>query len=199
MTHLDALLTVFPDACIIQTHRDPAACIPSLCGVIWPGAASSMGEVDAREVGPRELEFWAGPPSVPSSSGERRPERFFDVRFADFQRQPMAVVDAIFRHFSLELSPQAEQQMKQWLAANPRHKHGRHEYSAEQYGLSTSSDCVVLPPPVTDEEGALIALAVGLRGAQGRVGGGNKVLTGAGPIGLSAAFWAQRPGRAVSR
>lgn len=29
ITHLDALLTVFPDACIIQTHRDPAACIPS--------------------------------------------------------------------------------------------------------------------------------------------------------------------------
>ncbi|MBK8309218.1 MAG: sulfotransferase [Gammaproteobacteria bacterium] len=139
ITHLDALLTVFPDACIIQTHRDPAACIPSLCGVIWPARCFFHGrEVDAHEVGPRELEFWAWSAERAEQVRRRQPERFFDVRFADFQRQPMAVVDAIFRHFSLELSPQAEQQMKQWLAANPRHKHGRHEYSAEQYGLSTS-------------------------------------------------------------
>lgn len=139
ITHLDALLTVFPDACIIQTHRDPAACIPSLCGVIWPARCFFHGrEVDAHEVGPRELEFWAWSAERAEQVRRRQPERFFDVRFADFQRQPMAVVDAIYRHFGLELSVQAEQHMKQWLAANPQHKHGRHEYSAQQYGLSTS-------------------------------------------------------------
>lgn len=60
-----------------------------------------------------------------------------------------------------------------------------------------ASDCVVLPPQVTDEEGALIEpLAVGLQGVRkAAMSIGSRVLvTGAGPIGLSAAFWAQRLG-----
>ena len=36
----------------------------------------------------------------------------------------------------LELQPATEQCMAQWLTANTRHKHGRHEYSPAQYGLS---------------------------------------------------------------
>ncbi|MGY8739082.1 MAG: sulfotransferase family protein, partial [bacterium] len=32
---LDALLEVYPDACIIQTHRDPVSLIPSVCSLCW--------------------------------------------------------------------------------------------------------------------------------------------------------------------
>src|SRR5581483_3115661 len=31
--YLDALLAVFPGACLVQTHRDPKAVIPSLCSL----------------------------------------------------------------------------------------------------------------------------------------------------------------------
>src|SRR5262249_9697530 len=34
VSQLDALLTVMPDACIIQTHRDPLAAVASLCSLI---------------------------------------------------------------------------------------------------------------------------------------------------------------------
>ena len=137
LTHLDALLTVFPDATIIQTHRDPVKSIPSVCGVIWPARCFLHArQVPATDIGPRELDFWAR--SVERAEAVRKgcPQRFVDVRFDDFKRQPMAVVRDIYRRAGLELQPATEQCMAQWLTANTRHKHGRHEYSPAQYGLS---------------------------------------------------------------
>jgi len=66
-----------------------------------------------------------------------------------------------------------------------------------EYTRAGANDCIVLPPQLSDEDGALIEpLAVGLQGvrkAQLQVGA--KVLvTGAGPIGLAAAFFARRLG-----
>ena len=137
ITHLDALLAVFPDACVIQTHRDPAKCIPSVCGVIWPARCFFQAwQTDPREIGPRELWLWAESAERAQRVREAHPERFFDVRFADFRQHPMAVVGAIYRHFGLDLGDAAERRMRDWIDANPQHKHGRHEYSAAQFGLS---------------------------------------------------------------
>lgn len=66
-----------------------------------------------------------------------------------------------------------------------------------QYTRVGANDCVVLPPELSDADGALIEpLAVGLQGvrkAQMPVGCRALVL-GAGPIGLACAFWARRLG-----
>lgn len=137
IAHLGSLLDVFPDAMIIQTHRDPAKSIPSVCGVIWPARCFFHArQMPAIEIGPRELELWAWSVERAESVRERCSGQFFDVRFDDFNRHPMMVVHEIYRHFSLDLHPETEQRMKQWLKSNTRHKHGRHEYSPQQYGLS---------------------------------------------------------------
>ena len=66
-----------------------------------------------------------------------------------------------------------------------------------QFSRGGVGDCVVLPPELSDADGALIEpLAVGLQGvrkAQMRIGCRALVL-GAGPIGLASAFWARRLG-----
>jgi len=66
-----------------------------------------------------------------------------------------------------------------------------------QYARGGQHDCVILPPELSDEDGALIEpLAVGLRGVR-RAGlevGSRVLVMGAGAIGLSAAFWARRLG-----
>ena len=66
-----------------------------------------------------------------------------------------------------------------------------------QYSRVGIGDCIVLPPELSDEDGALIEpLAVGLQGvrkAQMQIGCRALVL-GAGPIGLASAFWARRLG-----
>ena len=34
MRELDALLAVYPDACVVQSHRDPARVLPSMCSLV---------------------------------------------------------------------------------------------------------------------------------------------------------------------
>jgi len=45
-------------------------------------------------------------------------------------------VRRIHDHFGLEFTSRHRQRCEQWLAANPRHKHGVHKYSLEQFGLT---------------------------------------------------------------
>ena len=66
-----------------------------------------------------------------------------------------------------------------------------------EYTRVGQNECIRVPAEVSDEEAALIEpLAVGLQGVRkAELAVGNRVLvTGAGPIGLAAAFWARRLG-----
>ena len=137
VAHLDALLEVFPDACIVQTHRDPVHCIPSVCGVIWPARCFFHAcEVDPAMLGPRERDLWAWSVERGEQVRRRHPGRFIDVDFRAFQREPLREVWRVYERFGMELNPAVERTMRDWLAANPQHKHGRHEYTPEQYGLT---------------------------------------------------------------
>jgi hypothetical protein len=51
LENLDVLLAVFPDAKIIQTHRDPVRVVASFCSMMAHGRALFSAEVDPREVG----------------------------------------------------------------------------------------------------------------------------------------------------
>ncbi|MFJ8110754.1 sulfotransferase family protein [Streptomyces sp. NPDC096132] len=55
--NLDALLSVFPDATIVWTHRDPAAVVPSFCSLIEHGMALTLDPLDLRELGATWLEL----------------------------------------------------------------------------------------------------------------------------------------------
>jgi threonine dehydrogenase-like Zn-dependent dehydrogenase len=66
-----------------------------------------------------------------------------------------------------------------------------------EYTRAGAHDCIVLPAGLDDEDGALIEpLAVGLQGVRkaGLAPGARVLVTGAGPIGLAAAFFARRLG-----
>ncbi|MBK7250411.1 MAG: sulfotransferase [Gammaproteobacteria bacterium] len=140
IARLDALFEVFPDACVIQTHRDPAKCIPSVCGVVWPARSFfNAREIDPATIGPRECELWAWAVERGEQLRAQHPGRYIDVDFRAFQRDPMHEVARIYERIGLSPDADAERTMRQWLAANPQHKHGRHEYTPEQYGLTAES------------------------------------------------------------
>ena len=137
LTHLDALLAVFPDACIVQTHRDPALAIPSLCGVIHPARCFFQARaVDATTVGARELELWAFSEERAQSVRAARPGRFLDVRHADFRRDPLGIARRIYAHCGLEPDAPTVARMQAWAVEQSGERQVRHIYTPEQFGLT---------------------------------------------------------------
>ncbi|MFN8626734.1 MAG: sulfotransferase [Candidatus Binatia bacterium] len=135
--YLRALFGVYPDACIVHTHRDPAKVIPSVCSLVGGTYALYQEHVDRRALGAFLLARWAA--RVDRALEVRRthdPRQFFDLHLREIVSDPVGAAKRIYRHFDIELSPEAERRFTQWQMENPRGKHGEHQYAAEEFGLS---------------------------------------------------------------
>ena len=135
---LDALLAVYPDARIVQTHRDPLQVIASLASLISTLRGLGSDAVDPREIGADWSERLATGLSLASEARDRArggAARFCDVRFHELIGDELGQVRRIYAHCGWELSAEAEARMRRFLAENPRDKHGRHRYSLAFAGL----------------------------------------------------------------
>lgn len=134
--YLDALLAVFPDACIVQTHRDPLQVLPSFCSL-----SAIMRGINTDRVDPLALgNYWLNRLANGALRGMQvrenaNPAQFYDLHYKDLLEDPIGAVSQIYQYFGYPFSELHENNMKQWLAENPQHKHGIHRYSLEQFGL----------------------------------------------------------------
>jgi hypothetical protein len=133
---MDLLFEVFPDARVIQTHRDPLQTIPSLASLIH--AIRSLGsEASDPRVAGRQ---WSGRMSRAlhrcMEVRESREDRFIDVWFQNAMKDPLAEIRRVYEFAGMELTPEAEAKMRQWMVDNARDKRVGHSYTLEQFGLT---------------------------------------------------------------
>ena len=137
LRNLRALFEIYPDACIVQTHRDPARVLPSICSLVAGFRGLYEDAVDAGAIGRWQLEMWSkmmqGALDVRASLD---PARFFDLPFAEVIADPVAAVKRMYDHFGFALSSQAEERMRDWHGSHPQGEHGEHHYTAGAFGLS---------------------------------------------------------------
>ncbi|WP_019504294.1 sulfotransferase [Pleurocapsa sp. PCC 7319] len=134
--HLDALLEVFPDACIVQTHRAPFEVMPSMCSLVAIVRNVFTNETDLEELG----EYWLnrlvnGIERAMEVRQQMNSKCFYDVSYRSLIHDPVGTARQIYNFFDYDWNIQVETNMKQWLSRNPQHKHGVHRYSSEQFGL----------------------------------------------------------------
>jgi hypothetical protein len=133
---LDALLAVFPDACVVQTHRDPLESIPSLCSLTAAFRAITCDRVDLRRLGwELSMAMAEGVERALAVRASADPARFFDVPYRALLSDPVGVAREIARHFGYPHDAGIEARQRRWIAENPQHKHGVHRYSLDQFGL----------------------------------------------------------------
>ena len=138
IAQLETLLALFPDACVVQTHRDPVTALPSLCSVLAQARALSEGSnVLTTQLGERELNYWHSAATRAMAVSTARPTQFIDVRNDELHRDPMGVVERIYARFGYSLSDDTARRMKARIEQNPEGRHGEHRYTLEQFGLST--------------------------------------------------------------
>jgi hypothetical protein len=134
---LDALLSVFPDACIVYIHRDPLKVLPSCCSLSTIGRSRFSDQVDLREVGYHWLDRLAeGTERAMQVRQQTHPDRFYDLDYRTLVQDPAQTVRKIYDYFDYSFTPEMETHLQQWIQQNPQHKHGVHRYSLEQFGLT---------------------------------------------------------------
>jgi hypothetical protein len=125
---LEELFAVFPDALIIQTHRDPLEVLNSSChltqvlhGLYGRTAhheqvAAHESKVLAEGLG-RLIHFRGTHPELD--------HRFVDVKYTDLVSNPLAVIRNVYQQFALPLTTVAAERMRALAAARKRYPNAR--------------------------------------------------------------------------
>jgi Sulfotransferase family len=135
---IDALFDVYPDAMLVQTHRDPIRVVPSVASLEYTMRLVSSDDVDPARVGRQMIQTWSKLLDQGMAARARRPERerqILDLSMREIVSAPLASVEKIYRYFDLELSSEARERMQAYLARHPKDEFGTHRYSLEDFAL----------------------------------------------------------------
>lgn len=135
---IDALFDVYPDAMIVQTHRDPIRVIPSVANLEYTMQLVSSDDVDPTNTGRQMMHVWSKLLSQGMDARARHPEReerILDLSMREIVSDPIACVEKIYRHFDLELRDEARGRMRGYITEHPKDEYGVHRYSLEAFGL----------------------------------------------------------------
>jgi len=141
LEQLGPLMTAFPDATVVMTHRDPLAVIASCVTM-----NAYIDRLRRLKVNPAEVaNYWVDRIERLLRACVRDrdllpADRSIDVRFGDFMADQMGAVRRIYAMAGLDMTPAAEAAMEAYLEAHRRDRHGQLEYHIEEdFGLDPAT------------------------------------------------------------
>lgn len=130
----EALLTVFPDACLLMTHRSPLETAPSTCkltNVYYKPHTNKMTNVDTALNGfAHQMQLHM------NYRNQHSQTRFLDIYYEDLIRKEQEVLERIYKFCDFPLTERSKNNVSSWSKKNPKHKNGEFTYSLEEFGLS---------------------------------------------------------------
>ena len=135
---LPALKHIWPDATVIFTHRDPVAVIQSTATMLTWAQRMMRNQIDPRSV----LDYWTDRferllRAFVKDRDIWSPSQSMDVLFHEYMADQTAMLEKIYDLHDMEFTAQAKQEMRDFIAAHPRGKHGRVRYKLkEHFGVS---------------------------------------------------------------
>ena len=136
---LGALLRRYPNARIVQTHRDPLRVMASMASHATVLRRAFSDNADPREIAADWTERWARALDDFLAVRERaNPALFLDVAYESIERAPLETIERVYDFLGWPLTETGRGAIERFLAANPKDKHGVHRYTLEQYGLDAA-------------------------------------------------------------
>jgi hypothetical protein len=133
LVFIDLLFATYPDAWVIHTHRDPLkterSSLSTLATVRWersdaaelPEAGTGMGDMMIVLANRR-------------AAGEL-PDRIVDSHFSDLMADPATAVEKLYGQMGRPFLAEHADAIRRYVAAKPKGKFGKHEYSPEEWGF----------------------------------------------------------------
>ena len=137
--NLDLLFAIYPDAKVIQTHRDPAKAVPSLVSLLMQ--LNSLTEEDRREqraqnMLTREVAKWSSAVRKAEQVRKQHPDNVLDIIHSDFHRDPMAVLERIYAFIGMNITSEVRAGFIRRIEEKPELAHGVHRYNIADYGMT---------------------------------------------------------------
>ncbi len=137
--HLDDLFAEYPDALIVQTHRDPLNVISSIAALTHHLRRMGSDESNIAECAAQsyeEIVVGLEREMALRAAGAIPAGRVIDVLFTDFMNDPWTTIKDIYQRLGRELKPEAAQRMRDFLATHPGDG-GASRYTWADTGLDT--------------------------------------------------------------
>jgi hypothetical protein len=140
---LEGLLAVFPDALIIQTHRDPLEVLRSMSQLthVLQGLFGRVASLD--QIGPREASMLEEGLQRIMKFRDAHPElatRFIDVMYQDLVSDPLAIMRKIYRQFDLRLTEPAAERMQRMASNRSRYRGHNGNPTLAELGLDGATE-----------------------------------------------------------
>ncbi len=122
---LEPLLRVFPDAMIIQTHRNPLEALRSGCQLTEVLQRMFARVGDRHEFGAREVRMLAESMECITRFRDSHPElaeHFMDVTYREVVADPMAVVRRVYERLGRRLTEAAAERMQRLIGNRSRYR-----------------------------------------------------------------------------
>jgi hypothetical protein len=136
LDQLDSILSVFPDARLILTHRDPVRAVLSMITMILYTSRQVYRPQRLRE----EARAWVDRLEQMLRRSQQQAsviaaDKIFHVSFDAFMRDTEQTIEAICEFSQIDLDASSRQAIERHLASSTRDRHGRIDYRFESLGL----------------------------------------------------------------
>ena len=134
---IDKMISVFPDAKIIQTHRDPIKTVPSFCSMCANLFEPLTTNFDKVFIGKHWSKKLTRALNHCMNISEQHPDNFLDLEFLNMIKDPIDEMKKIYEFIGEPFGEKTEVAMEAWREEN-KHEMGAHKYSLEEYDLTES-------------------------------------------------------------
>ena len=132
---LQAFFDTYPDARLIWTHRDPVQVTASRIGMAGVLTKTFSGHVNMQEQAAIHLAATRAGIKETLTNPLVDDPRIFHVRYTDFVSDPVGTIAQFYQFSGFEMTTEAEQAMRDYLANNKGDRYGKFHYSTDMIGV----------------------------------------------------------------
>jgi hypothetical protein len=135
---LPTLLSVYPDARLVVTHRDPLAVLGSVTSLVATMRWAHSDTVDFADIGRYHADLYGASLDRLVDLTERGAldgARVHHTRYAEFMADPLATVAGVAEAIGAPLTDETGAARRAYLDTHPQGVHGEHRYAFDDLGL----------------------------------------------------------------
>jgi hypothetical protein len=137
MFAMPALLSVYPDALFVQTHRTPVDSMASVSSLVTILRSAFSDAVDPITVGREAIHYWSETMDKFLPERDRLADnRICDIKYDEIRREPIGAIRRIYHYCGWSLSREAERRMRALVASQAERQSANHRYDLSQFGSS---------------------------------------------------------------